>query len=83
MTSRKKITAIIKAAKKYDCAVFLKTGEHPPGIMIAEAQAEEELKDWVGSVKVGLYIHSPVQLFHSSFLHLFNEYTLHFRLVIA
>lgn len=63
MTSRKKITAIVKAAKKHRCAVYLKTGEHPPGIMIAEAQAEEELKDWIGSVKVGLYVYFSLHLF--------------------
>ena len=52
MTSRRKITAVTKAAKKYSCAVYLKTGRHPPGIMIAESNREEEVKDWVGSVKV-------------------------------
>ena len=35
MTSRKKIMAITKAAKRYDCAVFIKTG-HPPGVMNGE-----------------------------------------------
>ena len=56
MTSRKKITVILKAAKKYNCAVYLKTGAHPPGVMIGECdaeQGEQDLKEWVGSVKVG------------------------------
>lgn len=54
MTSRKKITAIAKAAKEYDCAVYLKTGAHPPGVMIAESEEEEGVKEWVASVKVGI-----------------------------
>lgn len=52
MTSRKKITAITKAAKKHNCAVYLKTGAHPPGIMIAESDGEEGVRDWIASVKV-------------------------------
>ena len=54
MTSRKKIAAISKAAKKYDCAVCLKTGAHPPGMMIAECEEDgmEGLAGWVASVKV-------------------------------
>ena len=57
MTSRTKIRAIIKAAKKCHCAVYLKTGKHPPGVMIAECdQGEEYLKEWAGSVKVGKHI---------------------------
>lgn len=55
MTSRKKIAAISKAAKKYECAVYLKTGAHPPGVMISESQVEgmEGLAGWVAAVKVG------------------------------
>ena len=53
MTSRKKIAAITKATKKYNCGVYLKTGRHPPGIMIAESVEEEMLRNWIGSVKVG------------------------------
>ena len=52
MTSRKKISALAKAAKQYNCAVYLKTGPHPPGIMIAESDVEESVKAWVASVKV-------------------------------
>lgn len=54
MTSRKKITAICKAAKKFDCAIYLKTGGHPPGVMIAECEEEgdEGLAGWVDTVKV-------------------------------
>ncbi len=52
MTSRKKITAIVKAAKKYDCAVCLKTGARPPGVMIAESEGGEGVRAWVESVKV-------------------------------
>lgn len=55
MTSRNKIRAIIKAAKKCNCAVYLKTGKHPPGVMIGECNGElgeQYLKEWVGSVKV-------------------------------
>ncbi|KAF6241249.1 hypothetical protein HO173_001044 [Letharia columbiana] len=54
MTSRKKITAITKAAKKCNCAVYLKSGVHPPGVMVGECggeQGELDLKEWVGSVK--------------------------------
>ncbi|MDI1485021.1 MAG: hypothetical protein OHK93_000155 [Ramalina farinacea] len=53
MTSRKKITAISKAAKKYECAVYLKTGAHPPGVMISECQVEgmEGLAGWAAAVK--------------------------------
>ena len=54
MTSRKKITAITKAAKEYNCAVYLKTGAHPPGVMIAESDEEKGVKEWVTSVKVGI-----------------------------
>ena len=55
MTSRKKITTIAKAAKKYRCALYLKTGD-PPGVMIGECdgeQGEQDLKELIGSVKVG------------------------------
>lgn len=55
MTSRKNISAIAKAAKKCNCAVYLKTGVHPPGLMIGECngdKGEQDLKEWVGSVKV-------------------------------
>lgn len=52
MTSRKKINAITKAAKKYSCAVYLKTGAHPPGVMIAESGEEDGVREWVASVKV-------------------------------
>ncbi|KAL2045505.1 hypothetical protein N7G274_001933 [Stereocaulon virgatum] len=50
MTSRKKISAINKLAKKWECAVYLKTGV-PPGIMIAESEGEEGVREWVASVK--------------------------------
>ena len=59
MTSRKKIMAISKAAKQYNCAVYLKTGNHPPGVMIGECDGEdgeESLKEWVQSVKVGIFL---------------------------
>ena len=65
MTSRKKITAIAKAAKKCNCAVYLKTGVHPPALMIAECngdKAEEDLKEWVGNVKVRC---SPLSSFNA------------------
>ena len=54
MTSRKKIRAIADAAKRLDCAVYLKTGAHPPGVMICECEQEgkEGLADWVSAVKV-------------------------------
>ena len=58
MTSRKKIMAIGKAAKQYNCAVYLKTGK-PPGVMIGECDGEdgeESLKAWVRSVKVGIFL---------------------------
>ena len=59
MTSRKKITAITKAAKQYNCAVYLKTGMHPPGVMLGECdggEGEEDLKAWVKSVKVRIFL---------------------------
>ena len=57
MTSRTKIRAVIQAAKKCHCAVYIKTGKHPPGVMIAECdQGEEYLKEWLGSVKVSKHI---------------------------
>ena len=52
--SRKKVTTITKAAKKFNCAVYLKTGA--PGIMLGECdgeQGQQDLKEWVASVKVG------------------------------
>ena len=58
MTSRKKIIAISKAAKQYNCAVYLKTGIHTPGVMIGECDGEdgeESLKEWIRSVKVGIF----------------------------
>ena len=57
MTSRKKIQAILKAAKRFKCAVYIKTGAHPPGLMIAECEEEgsDGLADWVGAVKVGFH----------------------------
>ena len=64
MTSRKKITAIAKAAKKSNCCVYLKTGVHPPGVMIGECDGElgeQELKEWVGTVKVKRFPASDVQ----------------------
>ena len=54
ISSRKKIAVITKAAKRYDCAVYLKTGQHPPGIMIAECEMVENMKNWVAHVKVGI-----------------------------
>lgn len=59
MTSRKKITAITKAAKQYNCAVYLKTGRHPPGVMLGECdgeEGEEDLKAGVRSVKVRIFL---------------------------
>lgn len=53
MTSRKKVLAITKAAKKRDCAVYLKTGM-PPGVMIGECDGEQELKEWVGTSRSAL-----------------------------
>ena len=53
IASRRKIMLITKAAKKFDCAVYLKTGA--PGVMIGECdgeQGEQDLKEWVGTVKV-------------------------------
>ncbi|KAI9052985.1 hypothetical protein LZ554_003256 [Drepanopeziza brunnea f. sp. 'monogermtubi'] len=40
MTSRKKILAITKAAQRCSCAVLLKTGRRPPGVMLAEGEGE-------------------------------------------
>ena len=61
MTSRKKIQAISKAAKKYDCALYIKTGAHPPGVMIAECEqgGTNGLADWVSAVKVEHFCLSP------------------------
>lgn len=52
MTSRKKIAAIAKAAKSYNCAVYIRTGARPPGVMIAESEEDKGLRDWVDAVKV-------------------------------
>ena len=61
MTSRTKIRAVVQAAKKCHCAVYIKTGKHPPGVMIAECdQGEGCLKEWLGSVKVSI-AHSSLQ----------------------
>lgn len=51
ITSRRKINAITKIAKRCECAVYLKIGI-PPGIMIAESEEEEGVREWVASVKV-------------------------------
>jgi hypothetical protein len=48
MTSRKKILAITKAAKRLSCSVVLKT-EGPPGIMMAEGNGALE---WMEVVRV-------------------------------
>ena len=48
MTSRKKILAITKAAKRLSCSVLLKTGG-PPGIMLAEGEGALE---WMEIVRV-------------------------------
>ena len=69
MTSRKKIAAITKAARKWSCAVYFKTGVSP-GVIIGECDGgKQDLKEWVGSVKVGLSLlpvlsplsHCPIQ----------------------
>lgn len=59
MTSRKKIQAIIKSAKKYDCAVYLRTGTWR-GVIIAESENDDELRGWVGDVKVSSSGHSAL-----------------------
>ena len=69
MTSRKKIMAISKAAKQYNCAVYLKTGSHTPGVMIGECDGEdgeESLKEWVRSVKVGILLFLMPQVARNS-----------------
>jgi hypothetical protein len=50
MTSRKKILAITKAAKRLSCSVLLKTGG-PPGVMIAEGESGPAL-EWLEVVRV-------------------------------
>ncbi|KAL8926895.1 MAG: hypothetical protein Q9208_002704 [Pyrenodesmia sp. 3 TL-2023] len=50
MTSRRKIASIAKSAHRTSCAVLLKTGK-PPGVMVAEAGSEGQLREWVGGVK--------------------------------
>ncbi|KUJ06986.1 uncharacterized protein LY89DRAFT_692066 [Mollisia scopiformis] len=49
MTSRKKIIAITKAAKRLSCSVVIKTGA-PPGIMLAEGK-ELDAGDWLEVVR--------------------------------
>ena len=57
VTCRNKIRAITKAAEQYNCAVYLKTGTRPPGVMIGECDGgEQDLKAWVGNVKVGVFL---------------------------
>lgn len=56
MRSRQKIQAIKTAAKRFNCAVYLKTGVHPPGVMVGECvgeRGEQGLMEWVRSVQVG------------------------------
>lgn len=50
MTSRKKIQALTKAAKSLSCSVVLKTGR-PPGVMLAEAETQDAVQEWVDVVK--------------------------------
>jgi hypothetical protein len=49
MTSRKKIITLTRAASNLQCSVLLKTGPHPPGIMLAEGESAGE---WLKVVKV-------------------------------
>jgi hypothetical protein len=49
MTSRKKILTLTRAADNLQCSVLLKTGPHPPGIMLAEGELAD---DWLKVVKV-------------------------------
>jgi hypothetical protein len=56
MTSRKKILAITKAAKRLSCSVLLKTGG-PPGVMIAEGESGPAL-EWLEVVRVSHPHHS-------------------------
>jgi hypothetical protein len=49
MTSRKKIFTLTQAAHNLQCSLLLKTGPHPPGIMLAEG---EQADDWLKVVKV-------------------------------
>lgn len=51
MTSRVKIRSIRKSTKTLSCAAVLKTGK-PPGVMVVEAGREEDLRSWVGVVRV-------------------------------
>jgi hypothetical protein len=57
MTSRKKISVIIRAAKTHECSVLLKVGA-PPGIMLCEGD-EVGVKEWetVVRVSVRLWLH--------------------------
>jgi len=48
MTSRKKILALTKAAKRLDCSVLIRTGG-PPGVMLAEGSGALE---WLDVVRV-------------------------------
>ncbi|EKD21639.1 hypothetical protein MBM_00752 [Drepanopeziza brunnea f. sp. 'multigermtubi' MB_m1] len=50
MTSRKKILAITKAAQRFSCAVVLKTGRGPPGVMLAEGEGEGA-REWLEVVR--------------------------------
>ncbi len=40
MTSRAKIAAIAKSARRTRCAVLLKTGSRPPGVVVVEAEGQ-------------------------------------------
>ncbi|KAE9371345.1 hypothetical protein N431DRAFT_483897 [Stipitochalara longipes BDJ] len=48
MTSRRKILTLTRAASNLQCSVLLKTGPHPPGIMLAEGESAD---DWLKVVK--------------------------------
>ncbi|KAH8695341.1 hypothetical protein BGW36DRAFT_429219 [Talaromyces proteolyticus] len=49
ITSRKKISALKKAADAYNCYVLLRTGSSP-GVMYVESGREEDVNAWVNTV---------------------------------
>ena len=49
ITSRKKVAALKAAAKKYECAVLLRSGG-VPGIFYVQCRQADHIKTWIGTV---------------------------------
>lgn len=54
ITSRKKISALKRAANTHNCFVLLRSGGCP-GIMYVEGHQQDDVESWVGAVKALRY----------------------------